>query len=148
MTLTLKNVNKCRKVKCLIDTGSQRSYILEIAARDLCQDVNKLYALDCEIKTYLGQETKGFKQMSTGIKLGNRLVFVPLLVDNTLDITFEVPGIKAVISNFVDNNIKLMDEAFYKPTNHETISVDMLLGIDVLHHMPSLSWDSMLSGSC
>ena len=148
MTLNLKNGRKCRKVRCLIDTGSQRSYISETAARDLCEDVNELYPIDCEVCTYIGQETKGFKQMSTGIKLGNRLVFVPLLVDNTLDITFEVPGIKAVISNFVANNIKLMDESFYKPTNHEQISVDMLLGIDVLHHMPSLAWHNVLGGSC
>ena len=148
MTLTLKSGTKLRKVRCLIDTGSQRSYISETVAKDLCQDINKLYALDCEICTYIGQETKEFKQMSTGIKIGNRLVFVPLLVDDTLDITFEVPGMNAVLSNFKDNNIKLMDETFYKHSNHEQISVDMLLGIDVLHHMPSFSWNRLLGGSC
>ena len=45
MTLQLKNGNKSRKVRCLIDTGSQRSYISEEAARDLCQDIDGLYAL-------------------------------------------------------------------------------------------------------
>ena len=148
MTLNLKNGTKSRKVRCLIDTGSQRSYISETAARDLCEDVNKLYALNVEVSTYIGEETKSFKQMSTGIKLENRLVFVPLLVDSTLDITFEVPGIKAVISNFVANEISLLDESFYKHTNHERISVDMLLGIDILHHMPSVAWGNILGGSC
>ena len=49
MTLDLKNGNKSRKVRCLIDTGSQRSYISEKAAKDLCQDV-KIYvrmSVDC-----------------------------------------------------------------------------------------------------
>lgn len=59
--------------------------------------------------------------MFKGIKLRNRLVFVTLSVDNSLNITFEVPGMKAVISNSVANNIKLMDETFYKRTNHEKI---------------------------
>ena len=148
MTLTLKSGPKVRKVRCLIDTGSQRSYISETVAKDLCHNIKDLYALECDVCTYIGQETKGFKQMSTGIKIGNRLIFVPLLVDSALDITFEVPGMSAVISKFRDNNIKLMDESFYNHTNHDEISVDMLLGIDVLHYMPSFSWNRLLGGSC
>ena len=94
----MKNGTKTRKVRCLIDTGSQRSYISEEVAGDLCQDVNRLHALDCDIRTYIGHEAKGFKQMSTGIIFGNRIVFVPLLVGSTFDIVFEVPGMNEVIS--------------------------------------------------
>ena len=146
MTLTLKSGTRCRKVRCLIDTGSQRSYISEYAAKDLCQDINRLYELECEVCTYIGQETKEFKQMSTGIKLGNSLVFVPLLVDNSLNISFEVPGMNEVISKFTANNIKLMDDTFYEKGNHDLITVDMLLGIDVLHHMPSFEWKQIMGG--
>ena len=39
----------------------------------------------------IGQDTRSFKQMSTGIRINNRLIFIPLLVDGTLNITFEVP---------------------------------------------------------
>ena len=81
-------VKKSKKVRFLIDTGSQRSYISEEAAKDLCQDVSGLYALECEVCTYIGQETKSFKQMSTGIRINNKLVFIPLLVDSTLNIAF------------------------------------------------------------
>lgn len=61
-TVTVKTDIKSRKVRCLIDTGSQTSCISEVAARDLCPDVNKLFSLDCDVGTYIGAETKGFKQ--------------------------------------------------------------------------------------
>lgn len=148
MTLTLKNGRKSRKVRCLVDTGSQRSYISETAAKDLCPDVNKLFSLHCDIGTYIGAETKSFKQMATGIKLEDRFTFVPLLVDKTLDINFYVPGMNAVICKFKENNIKLLDEHFYEAKNHETIQVDMLLGIDILQSMSSVSWQEKLGGKC
>ncbi|XP_050687354.1 uncharacterized protein LOC126980939 [Eriocheir sinensis] len=126
MTLNLRNGKKGRKVRCLIDTGSQRSYISETAAKDLCQDVSGLHALECEVGTYLGQETREFKQMSTGIKLEKRLVFVPLLVDRTLNITFEVPGMNEVINIFKNKNIGLLDETFYlSPQTKTTINLVM-----------------------
>ena len=59
--------------------------------------------------------------MSTGVRLENRLVFVPLLVDKSLDVKFEVPGMNEVLSNFKRNNINLLDET-YESKNHETIS--------------------------
>ena len=105
MTLDLKNGNKSRKVRCLIDTGSQRSYISEKAAKDLCQDVSGLYVLECDVCTYIGQDTRSFKQMSTGIRINNRLIFIPLLVDSTLNITFEVPRMNEIINKFRQNNI-------------------------------------------
>ena len=148
MTLTLKNGKMMRQVRCLVDTGSQRSYISESVAQDLCPNVSELFSLECDVSTYIGEETKVFKQMSTGIKLHDRIAFVPLLVDKTLDIKFYVPGMNAVINKFKLNNMKLLDDYFYEPVNHEHIQVDMLLGIDVLQNMTSVSWQEKLGGSC
>ena len=147
ITLTLKNGKRVRRVRCLIDSGSQRSYISESAAKDLCQDVNDLYELEQNIHAYIGEENKSFKQMSTGIKLEDRLVFVPLLVDKTFDVKFEVPGMNAVISKFKKYNIKLLDEQFYEAGNHETIVVDVLLGIDTLSCFSSGYLDRRLGGT-
>ena len=147
MTLNLKNGNKCRKVRCLIDTCSQRSYISETAARDLCQNINNLFELECDVSTYIGQDTKSFKQMSTGIRINNRLVFIPLLVDSNWNLTFEVPGMNHIINNFEHNNIGLLDESFLKDRNHEIINVDMLIGIDIIQFM-HLDWNQFLGGTC
>ena len=132
MTLDLKNGNKSRKVRCLLDTGGQRSYISEKAANDLCQDVSGLYALECDVCTYIGQDTRSFKRISTGIRINNRLIFIPLLVDSTLNITFEVPGMNEIINKFRQNNIASLDEAFNEDKNHEIVAVDMLIGIDIV----------------
>ena len=148
MTLNLKNGKYCRKVRCLVDTGSQRSYISEEAAKDLCPDVNKLFQLECDVSTYIGQETKGFKQMSTGIRLDNKLVFIPLLVDNTWNIAFEVPGMNDIVSNFRKRNFAFLDETLYEDRDHEVIAVDMLIGIDIIQFLPSLTWDKVLGGTC
>ena len=94
--------------------------------------MNRLHALDCDIRTYIGHESKGFKQMSTGIILGNRIVFVPLLVNGTFDIVFEVTGMNEVISKFKQNNISLLDETFSDSNNHEIIAIHMLLGMDAI----------------
>ena len=147
MTLSLKNGSKCRKVRCLIDTCSQRSYISETAAKDLCQNINNLFELECDVSTYIGQDTKSFKQMSTGIRINNRLVFIPLLVDSNWNLTFEVPGMNHIIDNFKQNNIGLLDEAFLKDRNHEIINVDMLIGIDIIQFM-HLDWKQILGGTC
>ncbi|XP_068228118.1 uncharacterized protein [Palaemon carinicauda] len=132
MTLYLRNGKRARKVRCLFDTGSQRSYISESAAKDLCQDVEALYALECDISTYIGRETKGFKQMSTGININNNLLFIPLLVDKSLNINFEVPGMNQIINKFKENNIALLDETFCDYRNHERMKVDILMGIDII----------------
>ena len=107
-----------------------------------------MYALECDVCTYIGQETKGFKQMSTGVRINNRLVFIPLLVDSTLNITLEFPGMNEIINKFKQNNIELLDEAFNEDRDHETVAVDMLMGIDIMQFMSSVSWKRVLGGSC
>ena len=77
MTLELKNGKRCRKVRGLVDCGSQRSYIVKHVSKDMCSEYESLYELEHEVHTYIGQETKQFKQMSFGIKIGNRLALLP-----------------------------------------------------------------------
>lgn len=132
-----------RIVGCLIDTGSQKSYIFENAAKGLSPNVNKLVDIDCDLYTYTGQEqeTKSFKEMSTGIHLEDRFIFVPLLVDTTLDIKFEIPDVNAVVSKLQQHNIRLLNEEFYEDINHKTLQVDMLLAIDILQSISLVPWN-------
>ena len=149
MTLQIKNGNKFRKVRCLIDCGSQRSYIAETAAKDLCNNIDLLHSLECEVHTYIGEENKKFKQMSSGIKINNRLVFVPLLVDSTLNISYEIPGMNQIIKRFKQHNIPLLDEAFLTDSDYEKIHIDMLVGIDIIQFMvPGTYLDKVLGGAC
>ena len=148
MTLLIKNGKKMKKVRCLIDSGSQRSYISETVAKDLCSDINMIHSLECEVHTYIGEETKEFKQMSSGIYVNNRLVFVPLLVDRTLNINLEIPGMNQIIRKFKNNNLPLLDEAFLTDSNYENINIDMLVGIDIIQFMVPGTYVKQLGGTC
>ena len=76
MTITLKCGSRWRKVRCLIDSGSQRSYLSESCAKHLRHDTDRLHRLDCDVSTYLGQDTKEFKQLpSQHIHMGPRWDF-------------------------------------------------------------------------
>ena len=66
MTLKLKDSKRQRKVRCLIDCGSQRSFISKEAPQDLYPNYNELYSFEQEVNTYIGKQSKMFKQMSTG----------------------------------------------------------------------------------
>ena len=148
MTLQLKNGKRRRRVRCLIDGGSQRSYLSENAAKDLSWDVEQLYALEMEVSTYIGQGIKTFKQMSTGVKLNNKLIFVPLLVDKTLNIEYEAPGLTQVVNNFKQRNIQLLDETYYQNNDHDMVKVDMLIGIDIIQHLVPAHYKEILGGTC
>ena len=146
MTLELKNGKRCRKVRGLVDCGSQRSYVVKHVSKELCQEYESLYELEHDLHTYIGQETKHFKQMSTGIKVGNRLVFVPLLVDHEMNI-YEVPGMNQIIDKLKSENKSLADETFYEGRDHELIEVDMLIGMDIIQYF-SLSIQKYGGGFC
>ena len=53
LTIQFTRGKKSRYVRCLIDTGSMRSYIGPKVVRDLCDDVSKLHEIDYEIKILL-----------------------------------------------------------------------------------------------
>ena len=75
-----------------------------------------------------------FKQMSTGIKLKDRLVFVPLLVDENMNINYKIPEMNTVINKLKSQNVSLVDSSFYLNKDHEKIELDILLGIDIIQY--------------
>ena len=135
MTLALGSGKRRRKVRCLVDCGSQRSYITKEVSKDLCYSYDELYELEQDVCTYIGQETKNFKQMSTGIRVNDRLVFVPLLVDDKMKISYDVPGMNIIVNKLKSQNVKLADESYYQDNNnHESIEIEMLVGMDIIQY--------------
>ena len=134
MTLKLKNSKRRRKVRCLIDCDRQRSFISKEAAQDSCPNYDELYSFEQEVHTYIGKQSKMFKQMSTGINLKDRLVFVPLLVDENMNINYKIPGMNTVINKLKSQNVSLVDSSFYLNKDHENIESDMLVGINIIQY--------------
>ena len=122
--MKLKNSKRQRKVRCLIDCGSQ----------DLCPNYDELYPFEQEVHTYIGKQSKMFKQMSTGINLNDRLVFVPLLVDENMNINYKIHGMNTAINELKSQNVSLVDSSFYLNKDHENIELVMLVGIDIIQY--------------
>ena len=144
MTMKLKKSKRQRKVTCLIDCDSQRSFITKEAAQDLCPNYNELYSFE-QVHTYIGKQSKMLKQMSTGIKLKDRLVFVPLLVDENMNMNYKIPGMNTVINKLKSQKVSLIDSSFYLNKDHENIELDMLVGIDIIQYF-SFSINKMGGG--
>ena len=70
--------------------------------------------------------------MSTGIKSKDRLVFVPLLVDENMNINYKIPGMNTVINKLKSQNVSLVNSSFYLNKDLENIELDMLVGIDII----------------
>ena len=147
MTLELKNGKRMRRVRGLVDCGSQRSYLMKNASLALCSNYDQLYNIEHDVGCYIGEETVKFKQMSTGLKIGSKMLFIPLLVDDQMSIKFEIPGMNAVIKNLKAANIKLADDYFYTNGDYEQFEIEMLIGIDIIQHF-SLNINHFAGGKC
>ena len=58
MTVKLKHSKRQRKVRCLIDCGSQIYFITKE-----CQNYNELYSFEQEVHTYIGKQKKCLKNV-------------------------------------------------------------------------------------
>ena len=151
MTLEFKKGNKSRFVRCLLDTGSMRSYIGPDVIADLCDDNARLSSVDYEIKTFIGSQRKSFKQLSLGINIPDLyLIHMPMLVDDSLNLTFEVTEMNSVLKNILRHNYVLADTSYDLnfESNNDEIILEALLGSDVLQYFPTFELKSCMNGSC
>ena len=146
MTLEL-TYNKSRlKVRCLIDTGSQRSYISARAASKLCHDMDRFYELDYEIHTYIGNGSKRLKQFLLGVNIEGTVINMPVLVDDSLKLQYEVPGMNDAVQN-LKYNFMLADESFYTQRDHSLFDLDFLLGVDFFQFASNISVSPYMNGN-
>ena len=147
-TTTLElTYNKSKlKVRCLIDTGSQRSYISARAASKLCYDIDRFYELDYEIHTYIGNGSKRLKQFLLGVKIEGTVINMPVLVDDSLKLQYEVPGMNEAVQN-LKYNFMLADESFYTERDHSLFDLDFLLGVDFFQFASNISVLPYMNGN-
>ncbi len=149
MSLYLKWGNKWQRVRCLLDTGSQRSYASADVVKNLC-NVEDFFTLECDIKTYNGLESKTFKQIALGVEVdpNKRIIPVPILIDENLDIEIEIPGMNYVVNAFEKSKFRLLDSFYNSKVNNEKVKIDMLVGVDIIQYLPSFNIKKELNGSC
>ena len=81
LTIELVRGNKIHPVRCIIDTASERSYISGKVAKIVYPSYNDTTDVNYNIQTFIGCQTKSFKQAMFGIKISKGLNFFYALVD-------------------------------------------------------------------
>ena len=148
-TLTLGFTHRYKRieVRCLLDLGSQRSYLHSDLLKEF--DINPSYVseYDCSIKTFNGQHSANVKESLLRIHLdADRNVLHPLLFSD-LNLDFNVENLKLALNNIKAQNVQLADTHFRSCSKDEVENIQGLLGTDILQFMYPFSFSRLLNGS-
>src|SRR5215469_4204714 len=95
--------NRLRRVRALLDTGSQRSYLSSNLVKDLFSNFNSFNTEKYEIRTFIGTESKQFKQICLGLKIDQGKNYtLPFLVDDSLKFQYDIQNLTSAIKNLKD----------------------------------------------
>ena len=132
---------RCR-VHCLIDTGSQRSYISSSVINYLKLKPTNYQSLN--IKTFIGTSSRSMYEQSLIIfDQQNHDKSLSFLVETNLSLNVHIDGLYQVIQNFSRNNIKLANDLLPK---NSISDIQCLLGVDGIQYLPPMTMVKCLNG--
>ena len=142
--ITLHHRGKQCKVLALIDSGSQRSYVSTKAAKQLL-DLKALHSVSYDVHSFVASKEKSFFLSSFDIDLPGRKQFpFSLLIDESFDIKFEIPGLEVAYENL--NKLGYRINAMHD--YNECIELNALIGIDLLQYLPPFKFEKCMNGAC
>jgi len=145
ITLNVSRGYQITKVRFLIDTGSQKSYVTNRVLDKLGVSQERTRK-DFVINTFLQSGVRQFSEISLLIDLGEAggRVQLPILVSDEFKLTFALKGLGLVSEN-ISQIAPLADSSF--TNNSDRVELEGLIGIDVLQYLKDLSVVPCLRGS-
>jgi len=147
-TITLKvgKGKKATSIRCLLDSGSQRTYLSKkvLDKLDICMENQQ--GTSYNIRTYLGVSTRMLKEISLDVYIDKFCFPLPLLIDEDLHLKYEVNFMDTALKNLKNKSYKLADDGF-KEVNNSFFELDALLGTDLIEYFPLLELVKCMSGS-
>jgi len=136
ITIAVKCGNPTCAVRCLVDTGSQRSYISARALRRVDYSVNPKEKI--LINTFLESSYRTLAETSLTVSLGDICprVTLPFLIDDKFLIKFETDNLGLALNNIM-SEYTLADTSF-ATDNNKVIELEGLLGVDTIQHFSEL----------
>ena len=143
LMVTLGNGKSKTQVKCLLDTGSQRSYLSDKILDRIGIKGSKT-ATNIMVNTFLNSGVKQFREECLSLNFHNnkRSFAVPFLVNKDVDISYCVEGLTIAYKN-IQESYELAD-----PTSTDHFQLEGLLGIDTIQLIGGLEMHSCLGGVC
>ena len=127
------------RVRCLIDTGSQRSYISGDVAGRLGIGEGSVEKQKFFISTFLDQSSKIMSELSLSVSINEMSAVLPFYIDEGFDLSYSIDGLSTAFSN-IGKKFSLAD-----PIYSDKVLLEGLLGVDALQYM-ELNTISCLSG--
>ena len=145
LTITFHGKMTSRKVKCLLDSGSQRSYLNEDIVRELRGEegmTNVLY----DLTTFLGSSERPLKETTLVIGVpGNRKLPLPVLATAGFKLSFRVSQLDVAWSNLTAAGINLAESDL--ASNGEELEVQGLIGVDIIQFFSECKLVPCMMGS-
>ena len=134
LTITVYYGIRKTKVRCLLDTGSQRSYVSVKALKrinypDCCT------SQEFTISTFLESRTRRYSEASLAVNFGGDKVNhqLPFLLDDRFDLSFSVPNLPEAVSNL--ESLCCLADVALNNCHSTNIALEGLLGIDAFQYL-------------
>ena len=144
LSVTVGRGKSSVSVRCLLDTGSQRSYLArEVLDRLGCARSED--SVSYTVQSFLETGSRSFSEYSLSLDLsdGQGPFNMPILIDNEFDLTYEVEFLTQALEN-LRQNYKLADDSL--GSNSNSIRIDGILGTDVLQYFSKLELVNCMQG--
>ena len=132
MTVIMHNGERSELVRCMIDVGSQASYISEELAVKLGCPL-EAPKTTYKVKTCIGVQEKSYRTATSDI------IFTPtasahhcFLVDPEMSLEYEIPGVTSLVQFLRAQGVRLADSFFSHSTNDVIGDFECLLGADII----------------
>ena len=144
MSIKVANGGTVHQFNCLLDTGSQRSYLSRglLDQMGLCEGLSKCKTYD--VNTFLGSVRKSMKEIGLSVILTEGTREILFLVDDDIDMKFCVPGLRDAINNLTEKVVKLA--ADFSCIKKDTLHVHGLLGVDLLQYLRPMMLINLMGG--
>ena len=137
--IQLGNGKNSVMVKCLLDTGSQRSYLSSSVLTRLGSEAQS--SSEFKITTFLDAGNKLFQCAPLCVRPSNNKVFIlPFLVHDDCDLNYVVEGLGEAHANI--SQVATVNNR----TESDLVQLEGLLGVDFLQYMDDLKLVSCLGG--
>ena len=146
LTLTFHGINKrSRRVRCLLDSGSQRSYLSKDIVEYLKGDMG-FFSTQFEINTFLGSARREFGECLLEVTIpGLNRDYVHILVASDFNIKLYVSQLDTALYNVMREGYQLAEPSL--ADDGELVPILGLVGVDLIQRLPEFAVTTCMQGA-
>lgn len=148
LTIDISRGTSKTSCRCLVDTGSTRSYVHENVLNRISYPKDR--SMDTfKIKNFLNKDNEALyslSELSLNIDLCDGLgsFQLPMMVDDKFDLSYNVPHFDTAIKNLKES-VQLADSAYFDQEGNSVV-LEGILGIDAIQHFKDFKLVDCLRG--